>query len=113
MDETTSALPSAKAGISRFTTEGFKFIADHPFVFVHCHIRICDAGNPNSRCEMGCIKETRRRRGVSSDDKLYSLAQGPLTIDDDAKEMNANYNGNVQGKHDSYQFCLPCIYIYI
>ena len=88
VDETTSVLPSTKVGISRFTTEGFKFIADHPFVFVHCHIRICDAGNPNSRCDQGCIEETRKRRDVSSDDKLYSLAQGPLTIDDDAKEMN-------------------------
>ena len=83
VDETTSVVPSTEVGISRFTTEGFKFVADHPFVFVHCHIRICDAGNPNSRCTQGCIKEARKKRDVSKDDKMYPLAQGPLTIDDD------------------------------
>ena len=98
MDETTIVLPSTKVGISRFTTEGFKFITDHPFVFVHCHIRICDAGNPISRCDQGCIKGTRKRRDVSSDIKLYPLAQGPLTIDDDGEEINANH-GKVHGKH--------------
>ncbi|XP_078375733.1 ZP domain-containing protein-like [Oculina patagonica] len=96
VDETTSVIPSTRIGISRFTTEGFKFIADHPFVFVHCHIRICDAGNPISRCAQGCVKVTRKRRDVSSDDRLYPLAQGPLTIDDDAKEMDVEFN-NVQG----------------
>lgn len=88
MDETTSVIPSTAVGISQFITEGFKFIADHPFVFIHCHIRICDAGNPNSRCKQGCIKETRKRRDVSNGDKLYPLAQGPLTIDSDVKDIS-------------------------
>ncbi|KAJ7375892.1 hypothetical protein OS493_038213 [Desmophyllum pertusum] len=81
-------VPSTKGGVFRFTLEGFKFIAEHPFVFVHCHIRVCDARNPKSRCAEGCIKGTRKRRDVSSDDKLYPLAQGPLTIDTDVNELN-------------------------
>ena len=85
----TIVIPSTAVGISRFTTEGFKFTADHPFVFIHCHIRICDAGNPNSRCAQGCIKKPRKRRDVSSDDKLYPLVQGPLMmIDGDVKDMS-------------------------
>ena len=59
VDETTSVIPSSTDGISQFTTEGFKFIADYPFVFVHCHVRICAAGRLNFRCAQGCIKETQ------------------------------------------------------
>ncbi|KAL9966948.1 hypothetical protein ACROYT_G025096 [Oculina patagonica] len=87
VDATTSVVLSTEVGVSRFTTEGFMFIAEYPFVFVHCHVRVCDAGNPNSRCAQGCIKRTRKKRDVSSKDKLYSLAQGPLTIDGDMNDM--------------------------
>jgi len=89
VDETTFIMESSKVGVSRFMTEGFKFIADHPFVFVHCHIRICDAGNSNSRCAQGCVEELRKRRDVSSEDKLYPLAQGPLTINTDTTERKS------------------------
>ena len=84
-------------GVDRFSTEAFKFIADHPFVFVHCQIRICDASNPGSRCAQGCIKEGRLRRDVSDEDKLYPLAQGPLTIASDAAEMKSRKRSNKKG----------------
>ena len=94
VDETTVILKSSKVRVSRFMTEGFKFIADHPFVFVHCHIRICDARNPNSRCAQGCVEElVRKRRDVSSEDKLYPLAQGPLTISSDTAERKPHAKG--------------------
>jgi hypothetical protein len=35
--------------------EAFKFLGDHPFVFVHCHVLVCDAKDPHSRCKKGCI----------------------------------------------------------
>lgn len=73
------------------------FIAEYPFVFVHCHVRVCDAGNPNSRCAQGCIKRTRKKRDVSSKDKLYSLAQGPLTIDGDMNDMGTE--STLHGKY--------------
>ena len=81
-------------GVDRFSTEAFKFIADHPFVFVHCQIRICDASNPGSRCAQGCIKEARLRRDVRDEDKLYPLAQGPLTI---ATEVKSRKRSNKKG----------------
>ena len=84
-------------GVDRFSTEAFKFIADHPFVFVHCQIRICDASNPGSRCAQGCIKEARLRRDVSDEDKLYPLARGPLTIASDATEMKSRKRSNKKG----------------
>ena len=47
---------------------------------------------------MGCVKETlRKRREVSNDDKLYPLAQGPLAIDDDVREIKGKRK-YVQGK---------------
>ena len=84
-------------GVDRFSTEAFKFIADHPFVFVHCQIRICDASNSGSRCAQECIKEGRLRRDVSDEDKLYPLAQGPLTIASDAAEMKSRKRSNKKG----------------
>ncbi|CAH3173407.1 unnamed protein product [Porites lobata] len=93
-DKTTITIQSQKVGVDRFSTEAFKFIADHPFVFVHCQIRICDASNPGSRCAQGCIKEGRLRRDVSDEDKLYPLAQGPLTIASDAAEMKSRKRSN-------------------
>ena len=98
MDETTIILKSPKVGVSRFKTEGFKFIADHPFVFVHCQIRICDAENLKSRCTQGCVKGFRKRRDVRIDDTLYPLAQGPLTLDSDGTEMVAPRKSTVSGK---------------
>ena len=97
VDKTTITIQSQKVGVDRFSTEAFKFIADHPFVFVHCQIRICDASNPGSRCAQGCIKEGRLRRDVSDEDKLYPLAQGPLTIASDAAEMKSRKRSNKKG----------------
>ena len=59
-------------------------------------MRICDAKNPNSRCAQGCIKGARKRRDVTIDDKLYSLAQGPLTLDVDEEEKAKS---TLRGKH--------------
>ena len=97
VDETTITIQSQKVGVDRFSTEAFKFIADHPFVFVHCQIRICDARNPGSRCAQGCIKEGRLRRDVSDDGKLYPLAQGPLTVASDAAKMKSRKRSNKKG----------------
>ena len=84
--------------MSRFTTEGFKFIADHPFVFVHCKMMICDAEDTKSRCAQGCVKESRKRRDISSEDKMYPLAQGPFTLTSDAAEMKSKSKINTKGR---------------
>ena len=62
--------------------ESFKFIGEHPFVFVHCHIRVCNHSDPESKCVRIC--EDRRKRDVNvvpeSVDDVYPLAQGPITL---------------------------------
>ena len=46
----------------RFSLEAFKFIADHPFVFVHCHVIVCNATDPTSKCGKKCSPSGRGRR---------------------------------------------------
>ena len=47
-----------------FSLEAFKFIADHPFVFVHCHVIVCNAMNPASQCAKKCPSSGRGKRVV-------------------------------------------------
>ena len=65
-----------------FSLEAFKFIADHPFVFVHCHVFVCNATNPVSQCAKICPSSGRGKRVVSDHviDDVYSLAQGPIHL---------------------------------
>ena len=97
VDKTTKFVSTPKTEESRFSIEGFKFIADHPFVFLHCQMRICDSDDLHSRCSQGCLKGSREKRDANNEDKLYSLVQGPLTIDDDVEETKANQK-TVKGK---------------
>ena len=99
IDDTTLIRKSPKVGVVRFETEAFKFLAEHPFVFIHCHIRICNAGNPNSRCAQGCVTGSRKRRDVSSDDKVYPLAQGPLTISSEATGVTSKAKSKAKGRY--------------
>ena len=75
----TVKLYRSPTGTYRFGLETFEFV-DQPFVFIHCHVIICNASNPQSRCARGCEKKARLRREVEHRN-LYSLAQGPITLD--------------------------------
>ena len=77
-DDTVKFLPSP-SGYYRFTMEAFEFV-NEPFVFIHCHLVICNASDTGSRCAKGCQKRGRVRRQVGSDE-VYSLAQGPIMVD--------------------------------
>ncbi|CAH3144673.1 unnamed protein product [Porites lobata] len=87
-------------GTYRFGLEAFEFV-DQPFVFIHCHVIICNASNPQSRCVRGCEKKARLRREVEHYN-LFSLAQGPITLDHDieldqkhVEKFSANYMDSV------------------
>ncbi|KAJ7375894.1 hypothetical protein OS493_038215 [Desmophyllum pertusum] len=79
VDNTVKMLPFP-TGYYRFSLENFEFIKQ-PFMFLHCHMVICNASDTQSRCARGCETNARRRRDVR-DHKVYSLAQGPITVDD-------------------------------
>ena len=73
-----------------FSLEAFKFIADHPFVFVHCHVILCNATDPTSKCGKKCSSSGRGRREVSSHmtDDVYMLAQGPIHLGHQKRDAN-------------------------
>lgn len=81
VDETLTYHPSNKRS-ERFSVQSFKFIGEHAFVYVHCHVRICNVSDPNSKCVRVC--DDRRKRDVTltaeSLDDVYPLAQGPLSL---------------------------------
>ncbi|CAH3182653.1 unnamed protein product, partial [Porites lobata] len=76
----------------RFSLEAFQYVGKHPYVFMHCRVKICNATDPNSRCARGCVK--RELRSVETlhetADNVYSLAQGPLTLDREKRVANAD-----------------------
>ena len=78
-DNTLMFLPSADKRTQRWKIEAFAFVGDHPFVYMHCRIKVCDAADPNSRCAKGCIKRGKRSLMTQeSNDDEYMLAQGPF-----------------------------------
>jgi len=91
--------PSVNA--QRFSLEAFKFIADHPFVFVHCHVIICNATDPGSQCVRSCPSGGRGRREVGdhmTDDDDYSLSQGPLYLAREKGDKMKSSGLNKSGK---------------
>ena len=87
--------PSSSA--QRFSVEAFKFIAAHPFVFVHCHVTVCSATDPRSKCSMKCPLSGRGKRELSDSVTydVHSLVQGPLQL---AQEKRKENRGTIQGE---------------
>ncbi|KAL9968113.1 hypothetical protein ACROYT_G026445 [Oculina patagonica] len=105
--------PSVSA--QRFSLETFKFIADHPFVFVHCHVIVCNATDPDSQCAKKCPSSGRERRAVTDHvTDVYSLAQGPLHLARGKRDENRD---NVLDKSGSspafiislFVMCIACL----
>ena len=95
----TLELYSSPTGTFRFGLEAFEFV-DQPFVFVHCHVIICNATDPQSRCARGCEKKPRLRREVQHH-KIYSLVQGPMTLDRNKEYKELDNNLAIGSKVDT------------
>lgn len=95
-DATVKYHPAPSVSAQRFSLEAFKFIADHPFVFVHCHVIVCNATDPGSKCTEKCPLSGRGRREVSDHaTRTYDLAQGPLHL---SREKREEEYGNILNK---------------
>ncbi|KAL9968056.1 hypothetical protein ACROYT_G026382 [Oculina patagonica] len=80
-DLTVEYYSAPSVGAQRFSLEAFRFIADYPFVFVHCHVTVCNATDPDSECVMNCPSSGLARRSVDDHvNDVYSLVQGPLYL---------------------------------
>ena len=108
--------PSSRA--QRFSVEAFKFIAAHPFVFVHCQVTVCNATNPGSKCSMKCPSSGREKRELSDNVTydVYSLVQGPLHLTHEKRKENRGrildktgtsmscFRGHILGMHPEDKF---------
>ena len=97
IDETVKFLAAPSPSAQRFRLEAFKFIADHPLVFVHCHVIICNATDPTSQCAKPCPIRDRKKRSEAGHmtDDVYSVSQGPLRL---AGEKREDTNSNALDK---------------
>ena len=91
-DVTVKYHSSPSISAQRFSLEAFKFIADHPLVFVHCLVVVCNSTDPASQCAKKCPPSGRVRREVTDHmSKVYSLAQGPIQL---VREKREEKRGN-------------------
>lgn len=89
-DETLEMIPTDDRRIQKFSLEAFAFVGDHPFVYMHCLVKVCRASNPNSRCAKGCIRGRGKRSAMvedSTDDEAY-LVQGPFELEQEPKKQD-------------------------
>ncbi|XP_031553299.1 ZP domain-containing protein-like isoform X4 [Actinia tenebrosa] len=65
-----------------FSIQAFRFIANHPVVYLHCLLLVCHTTYNTSKCAVGC-QNNRVRRDMSRDaqeSNLYHLSSGPITL---------------------------------
>ncbi|PFX22824.1 Contactin-associated protein-like 5 [Stylophora pistillata] len=95
--------PAPAINFQRFSLETAKFIGTDSFVFVHCHVIVCNATDPDSQCAKKCPPGNRGKRQVSDHemDAQYSLAQGPLIHVSEKKEEEESNGGASNEKNAS------------
>ncbi|XP_014867450.1 PREDICTED: uncharacterized protein LOC106932976 [Poecilia mexicana] len=87
----------------QFSMEAFRFIGLHDQVYISCTVMMCEAGNPNTRCSLGCSNSTRsssfsrRRREAVVESGKHFVSQGPLRLKREAdprggSAVNLNLN---------------------
>ena len=91
-DDTLKFHPRPDPQSQRFSLEAFQYVSKLPYVFFHCKVQICNATDPNSRCAQGCVSRGRRSAKPlpESADDTYALAQGPLTLNREKREAEAD-----------------------
>ena len=93
-DVTLKYHSAPSVSVQRFSLEAFKFIADHPFVFAHCHVIVCNATDPGSKCAKRCSSSGRGRREVAAHtNEVNSLVQGPLYLARKRHEIGLDKSG--------------------
>ena len=99
-DVTVQYLSAPSVSAQRFSLEAFKFIADHPYVFVHCHVIVCNATDPASKCAKKCSSGGRGRRGISDHmtGDVYTLAQGPVHLAREKREKKSDSDVDKSGE---------------
>ena len=53
---------SQPSAVKQFAMTAFKFLADHPEVYIHCRLMACHKNTVGSRCSKGCQRYAIRKR---------------------------------------------------
>ena len=87
--------PAPSINLQRFSLETAKLTGTDSFVFVHCHVILCNATDLDSQCAKKCPSGNRGKREVSDHeiDAAYYLAQGPLLLIHEKKEEKKSNGG--------------------
>jgi len=115
IDNTVKYHAAPLVSAQRFSLEAFNFIADHPFVFVHCHVIVCDGTDPGSKCSKKCLSSGRGRREVSDHMfGVYALSQGPLHLARQRREKKSANGLNKSGSSPIFLMallvmCVACL----
>lgn len=82
VDSTVKFYPGPQ-GTRRFSFDTFQFTGEYGgFVYLHCKLVVCNATDPNSRCNVDCFTDfPRRRRRAMEKEKGVAragLSEGPF-----------------------------------
>ncbi|XP_015761376.1 PREDICTED: uncharacterized protein LOC107340539 [Acropora digitifera] len=111
VDDTVKMVNSSSKQSQRFSVEAWKFVGEFPFVYLHCSVVVCKAGDLDSRCSKGCIpglhvnppyavmeklnKQSQgrvKRELVENKDPEYLISKGPFSLNeatvDDGSEIS-------------------------
>ncbi|CAN0168497.1 unnamed protein product [Lampetra fluviatilis] len=77
---------------NQFSFTAFNFIGNFHQVFVHCDVIVCKVGEPNTRCQQGCLPtgggSARRRRSAEEgvvQSEVHTISRGPLVYGESAE----------------------------
>ncbi|EDO28691.1 predicted protein [Nematostella vectensis] len=106
--------------IQRFTIRSFRFIANHPVIYLHCFLMVCHTNASDSRCQRGCAQPIRARRHIEAEmgdsvtrmrdsvtgmrdrvrrdtvvdgSMLYEITPGPMKAADEKEKKRASTKG--------------------
>ena len=111
VDDTVKMVNSSSKQSQRFSVEAWKFVGEFAFVYLHCSVVVCKAGDLDSRCSKGCIpglhvnppyavmeklkKQSQgrvKRELVENKDPEYLISKGPFSLNeatvDDGSEIS-------------------------
>ena len=122
VDSTVKYYPGPQ-GTRRFSFDTFQFTGQYgSFVYLHCKLVVCNATDPNSRCNVDCFTDfpRRRRRTMekenSKDVARAGLTEGPFLFRSQ-KETNKDSAHSEKGttwfKPGLYRAKLKCYDLYL
>ena len=96
--------------VQRFSIRAFKFLADHPVVYLHCRVMACHKKTVGSRCSRGCQRFIRKKRDLTEreiekpqpkESQSYVLGTGGVVLrKEKTKESSGEYRNPLEILHD-------------